>query len=119
MVHNKEQLKCNQCNHPTYNVLSHLSNVPFGASFLAVLLKDRLFARGTTLPAAQRRPRLVLEEREESTSQRVKARPSQGQVMSGALVIHVILVASRQTELLGTSWNHSKTGNLSVVLEPN
>jgi len=55
----------------------------------------------------------------ESTSQRVKARPSQGQVMSGALVIHVILVASRQTELLGTSWNHSKTGNLSVVLEPN
>jgi hypothetical protein len=117
MVHNKEQLKCNQCNHPKYNVLS---NVPFGASFLAVLLKDRLFARGTTLPAAQRRPRLVLEESEGSTSQRVKARPSQGQVMSGALVIHVILVASRQTEkLLGTSWNHSKTGNLSVVLEPN
>ena len=90
MVHNKEQLKCNQCNHPKYNVLS---NVPFGASFLAVLLKDRLFARGTTLPAAQRRPRLVLEESEGSTSQRVKARPSQGQVMSGALVIHVILVA--------------------------
>ena len=82
MVHNKEQLKCNQCNHPTYNVLSHLSNVPFGASFLAVLLKDRLFARGTTLPAAQRRPRLVLEESEGSTSQRVNESTSQGEAIT-------------------------------------
>ena len=103
--------------------------------FLAVLLKDRL-ARGTTLPAvAQRWPRLVLEEREGSTGSTGSTRStSQGQEISrGHQEVPLwsfwsfwSLWSLWSLWLLNkeATWNilahlGTKTGNLSVVLEPN